>query len=115
VGGFTPDMRETDSACARGAFIVIDTPGALETSGDLIEPIVGGIAARDDIVLLRDLIAQPPSVDSPSARTPAAREPVALAASIPRPKRTIFKTVGFAHADLAAAQALYERYTRDRV
>jgi ornithine cyclodeaminase len=110
VGSFTPLMRETDSACARGAFIVIDTPTALETSGDLIEPIAGGITGRDDVVLLGDLIAH-----ASGARTPTARAPVARRADSPRPERTIFKTVGVAHADLAAAQALHERHTRDDV
>jgi len=99
VGGFTPDMRETDDACARGAFIVIDTPGALETSGDLIEPIAGGVTGRDDIVLLGDLVAHT----------------LAHAPNVPCPERTVFKSVGVAHADLAAAQAVYERCTRDRV
>jgi ornithine cyclodeaminase/alanine dehydrogenase-like protein (mu-crystallin family) len=28
----------------------------------------------------------------------------------PRPRRTVFKSVGVAHADLAAAQFLFERH-----
>jgi ornithine cyclodeaminase len=115
VGSFTPDMREADDACARGALIVIDTLGALQTSGDLIEPIAAGVTARDAIILLGDLITHGPVTRGPSTHVPVAHEPVAHESvapdpNIPRPDRTLFKTVGVALADLAAAAALHARF-----
>jgi ornithine cyclodeaminase len=109
VGSFTPDMREADDACARGAFIVIDTPGALQTSGDLIAPVAAGVIASD-IALLGDLIALGPMANETVAHDSIVHD----GAHIPRSKRTLFKTVGVAHADLAAALALYERCARGR-
>jgi ornithine cyclodeaminase len=97
VGGFTPDMREADDACARGAFIVIDTPGALTTSGDLIEPLAAGETLSRDVVLLGELLA---------------RGSLAHGKNAPRPDRTLFKTVGVAFADLAAAAELHARFQR---
>jgi ornithine cyclodeaminase len=97
VGSFTPDMREAGDACARGAFIAVDTLEALRTSGDLIGPLASGDIARDDIVLLGELLA---------------RETVAPGRKTPRTDRTIFKTVGVAQADLAAAEVLHDRHAR---
>jgi len=94
VGSFTPEMREADDACADGAFIAVDTLGALQTSGDLIAPLAGGVIARDRIATLGALLAD---------RALPAR------ASASHNNRTLFKTVGVALADLAAAEALHER------
>ena len=90
VGSFKPTMREADDACMRAAFIVVDTLAALEESGDLVEPLARGVIARGDIASLGGLIA--------SKAVP------------PRPCRTVFKSVGGAHADLAAAEYLFERH-----
>jgi len=89
VGSFRPAMREADDDCMRGAFIAVDTRSALKESGDLIEPLARGVVARDGIFLLSDLIAAGPV--------------------IPRPHKTVFKSVGVAHADLAVAECLVER------
>ncbi len=86
VGSFTPSMREADDDCMRGAFIVVDTLTALTQSGDLSEPLARGVMAKEDISLLSDLIAAEPAA--------------------PRPHRTVFKSVGVAHADLAVAEYL---------
>ena len=93
VGSFTPDMREADDDCMRGAFIAVDTPNALTGSGDLSQPLARGVIAKDDISLLSDLIA---------AKSAA-----------PRPHKTVFKSVGAAHADLAVAEYLFERHGAD--
>jgi ornithine cyclodeaminase len=79
-------MREADDDCMRGAFIVVDTLTALTQSGDLSEPLARGVMAKEDISLLSDLIAAEPAA--------------------PRPHRTVFKSVGVAHADLAVAEYL---------
>ena len=93
VGSFRPNMREADDDCMRGAFIVVDTPGALEASGDLSEPLARGVMKSDGIALLGELIAAGPPV--------------------PRPQRTVFKSVGVALADLAVALQLVERSRTD--
>jgi ornithine cyclodeaminase/alanine dehydrogenase-like protein (mu-crystallin family) len=89
VGSFKPTMREADDDCMRGARIVVDTVAALKESGDLSVPLARGIVAPGDIVLLGELIAASPAA--------------------PRAPRTVFKSVGVAHADLAVAQQLVER------
>jgi alanine dehydrogenase len=89
VGSFRPDMREADDDCMRGAFIAVDTLSALTQSGDLSQPLARGVIAKDDISLLGELIA---------AKSAA-----------PRPRKTVFKSVGVAHADLAVAEYLFER------
>ena len=89
VGSFRPAMREADDDCLDGALIAVDTLAALQESGDLIGPLARGIIAREDISLLGALIA---------TKTAA-----------PRPRRTVFKSVGVAQADLAVARQLFER------
>jgi ornithine cyclodeaminase len=88
VGSFKPAMREVDDDCLRGAFIAVDTLTALKESGDLTGPLARGVIAQDGISLLGALIAK---------------------AAAPRPRRTVFKSVGVAHADLAVARQLFER------
>jgi alanine dehydrogenase len=90
VGSFKPTMREADDACMQEAFIVVDTLAALEDSGDLSQPLGRGVLARSAVATLSGLIASGPLT--------------------PRPRRTVFKSVGVAHADLAAAQFLFERH-----
>jgi ornithine cyclodeaminase len=82
-------MREADDDCMRGAFIAVDTLAALKESGDLSEPLARGVIAKDGISLLSELIAAKPAP--------------------PRPDKTVFKSVGVAHADLAVAEQLVER------
>ena len=89
VGSFKPAMREVDDDCLEGALIAVDTLAALEESGDLIGPLARGIIAQKDISLLGALI---------STKTAASR-----------PRRTVFKSVGVAQADLAVARQLFER------
>jgi alanine dehydrogenase len=92
VGSFKPTMREADGACMRDAFIVVDTLAALKDSGDLLAPLTAGDITADSICLLSDLVAQ---------RTTTSRA-----------KRTVFKSVGVAQADLAAAEYLYDLHRR---
>ena len=89
VGSYKPDMREADDECLRGAFVAVDTLAALEESGDLIHPAARGIIVREDVRSLDDLAA--------------CRE------GFPRASKTVFKSVGVAHADLATAEYLYRR------
>jgi ornithine cyclodeaminase len=89
VGSFKPNMREADDDSMRGAFIAVDTLAALEDSGDLIVPLARGVMAKRNISLLNELVARP--------------------LETPRPHKTVFKSIGVAHADLAVAEELYER------
>jgi len=86
VGGFRPNMREIDDAAIKRATAVwIDTPAAIVEAGDLTQPIATGLLAPEDIAGdLRSLVTAPPT-----------RGPGDI---------TIFKAVGFALPDLAAAQ-----------
>ena len=94
VGSYTPGMREADDDCLRGAFVTVDTLAALEESGDLSGPLARGVLDPAGITLLGDLAAR-------GAEGPAGSD------RPPRPARTVFKTVGVAHADLGAAEYLY--------
>jgi len=90
VGGYRPDMREIDDAGIRAAMIWVDTlEGALAEAGDLRSPIERGIIGNDAI--LGDIGAL-------------------LAAPGPRRANaiTLFKSVGSALSDLAAAELVWE-------
>jgi ornithine cyclodeaminase len=90
IGSFTPAMREADDACFVNAAIYVDTPEALAKSGDLLGPIASGVFAAGDIRgTLEDL----------------ARGRVAGRRSLR--ERTVFKSVGSALSDLAAAMLVY--------
>lgn len=92
VGGFTPAMREADDAAVRRARLFVDTrAGALAEAGDLVQPLRAGLIASGDIAgdlfdLCRDTV-------------PGRRD----AAEI-----TLFKSVGTALEDLAAAARVFE-------
>ena len=90
IGGFTPAMREADDACFAGADVWIDTAEALAKAGDLLHPIATGALRREDVRgTLADLCAAPAPAREPDGRT-------------------VFKSVGTALEDLAAAILVYE-------
>lgn len=50
VGGFTPDMREADDRAIERARVFVDTrAGALSEAGDIVQPIDAGLLREDDI------------------------------------------------------------------
>ena len=86
IGSFTPAMREADDACLRGARVFVDTEEALVKSGDLLGPIQRGVLAAADVQgTLAELCR--------GERT----------GRISQGERTVFKSVGSALEDLAAA------------
>lgn len=88
VGGYLPEMRESDDAVMAGAAIWLDHGPAAE-SGDISQPLRSGVIRTAEIRgELRDLVASPP---------PAAAG------------RTVFKSVGCALEDLYAARCLHDR------
>lgn len=92
VGGFKPDMRETDDTAIRRASVFVDTrAGAMHEAGDIVQPLASGALQPDDICaelaeLLRD---QRPGRQSDD-------------------EITLFKSVGAALEDLAGAILAYE-------
>lgn len=92
VGGFTRAMREADDAAVAGAQIVVDTfVGALAEAGDVIVPLERGVITRARIgAELAQLVR-----GERAGRTAADQV-------------TLFKAVGTALADLAAAELVAE-------
>jgi ornithine cyclodeaminase len=94
IGSFTPEMREADDDCLAGARVYVDTDEALAKSGDLLGPLSRGIVSADTLGgTLADLCR---------------------ATVTPRPslqERTVFKSVGTALEDLAAARLVLEAET----
>jgi alanine dehydrogenase len=87
VGGFTPSMREVDDAAVARARIFVDTyVGALSEAGDLLAPLASGAITRTSVVAeLAQLVR-----GQQRGRTSA-------------DEITLFKSVGTALEDLAAA------------
>ncbi|WP_445680326.1 ornithine cyclodeaminase family protein [Radicibacter daui] len=87
VGGFRPDMREADDECVRRATLFADTrSGALHEAGDLAQPLQAGLIGESDIAA--DLY------DLTRGNHPGRRSDTEI---------TLFKSVGHALEDLAAA------------
>lgn len=93
VGAFRPDMRESDDAAVSRARLFVDTrAGALSEAGDLADPIRRGVIAPSDVAAeLADLVAR--------------RHPGRQAVE----EITLFKSVGTAIEDLAAARLVWAR------
>jgi ornithine cyclodeaminase len=93
VGAFTPEMREADDEACRRARIFVDTrEGATKEGGDIVQPLKSGVFTLDDIA--GDLFEL----------TRGAR-----AGRRYHDQITLFKSVGTALEDLAAAQLAFER------
>lgn len=91
VGGFTPLMREADDEVVRRARLFCDTlEGAPREAGDLCHPIASGLIDPRDLVSLTELCRG----------DHAGRESA--------DEITLFKSVGCAAEDLAAAVLVYE-------
>ena len=90
VGAYTPKMRESDDEAVRRARVYVDTrAGALKEGGDIVQPLANGTIAETDVIA--DLYEL--------ARGATTRPPPGDATSI-----TLFKSVGAALEDLAAAE-----------
>jgi ornithine cyclodeaminase/alanine dehydrogenase-like protein (mu-crystallin family) len=92
IGSFTAEMREADDACFAGAAVYVDTEEALQKSGDLLGPLARGVLTAADV---RGTLAT-------LARGAAQGRRDAT-------ERTVFKSVGTALEDLAAAILVHER------
>lgn len=93
VGAFTPEMRESDDAAVRRASVFVDTrAGALKEGGDVVQPLKSGILKPENV--LADLFEL----------TRGEKKGRRLSDEI-----TLFKSVGSALEDLAAAELAVER------
>ncbi|HMH51906.1 MAG TPA: ornithine cyclodeaminase family protein [Candidatus Acidoferrum sp.] len=93
VGAFRATERELDGEAIRRARVVVDTyAGALEEAGDVLIPLGEGIIERTHVA-------------AELAEIVTGRRPGRTSAE----EITVFKSVGFALEDLAAAQLAYDR------
>jgi ornithine cyclodeaminase len=94
VGAFKPDMRETDDSAMQRSRVFVDTrAGATKEGGDIVQAVASGALSLDDIA--GDLFEI----------TRGERSGRRFYDQI-----TLFKSVGTAVEDLAAAQLVCERY-----
>ncbi len=93
VGAFTPETRELDTVTIRRAKVVVDTyQGGLAEAGDLLIPMAEGAIGRDHVLAeLAEVVA---------GANPIRTSPEDV---------TVFKSVGFALEDLAAARLAYRK------
>ena len=90
VGAYTPEMRESDDKAVGRARVYVDTrAGALKEGGDIVQPLANGTIDEDDVI--GDLFEL--------ARGQQTGRLAGDATSI-----TLFKSVGAALEDLAAAE-----------
>lgn len=93
VGGFTPAMREADDDAVRRAAVYVDTrAGAMKEAGDIVQPLASGVL--DAAAVKGDLF------DLCRGTAPGRGAPGEI---------TLFKSVGTALEDLAAAKLVAER------
>ncbi|MHA1564272.1 MAG: ornithine cyclodeaminase family protein [Alphaproteobacteria bacterium] len=98
VGGFTPAMREADDDAIRRARVYVDTrDGALKEAGDIAQPLASGVITTADIA--GDLF------DLASGTNVGRQSETEI---------TLFKSVGAAIEDLAAAVAVYQGIEAER-
>ncbi len=93
VGAFRPDMREADDSAFKRGLVFVDTrEGALKEAGDIIQAINNGAMTEQDII--GDLFGLTRGESSARWRYNDI---------------TVFKSVGTALEDLAAAELTFER------
>jgi ornithine cyclodeaminase len=97
IGAFTPAMRESDDEVIARSSLFVDTYDALHEAGDLVHPIKAGLLSREGVkASLAELCHG------------------AVAGRQSRDDITMFKAVGTALADLAAASLAYKAYTAEQ-
>ncbi|MPZ55739.1 MAG: ornithine cyclodeaminase family protein [Rhizobiales bacterium] len=91
VGGFTPKMREADDAAIKRARVYVDTrPGAMKEAGDIVQPLRRKVITKEDI--------QGDLFDLCRGKVKGRRRASEI---------TLFKSVGTAIEDLAAAMLVW--------
>lgn len=93
IGGFTPAMRESDDECLRKGTVFIDTTEALLKAGDILSPIASGAFSEKRVAATLEQLCR-------------AEHPGRTSAD----EVTVFKAVGTALEDLAAASMAYDAF-----
>jgi ornithine cyclodeaminase len=93
IGSFTPQMREADDDCFRHSCVFVDTDEAPQKSGDLIGPLSRNVLSLAD---LKGTISALCRGDAHGR--------------LDGSERTVFKAVGTALEDLAAAAQVYQKH-----
>ncbi|WP_165008525.1 ornithine cyclodeaminase family protein [Neisseria yangbaofengii] len=91
IGSFKPDMRESDDAMFADTSVFVDTSEALDKSGDLLSPMAAGVFARENVQADLEALCQ--------GRHSGRKSDDEI---------TVYKAVGAASEDLAAAVLVYE-------
>ena len=95
IGSFAPAMRESDAECFLRSRVFVDTAEALEKSGDVLEAVGAGCFSKDALQGTLATLCR----GEARGRTDAA-------------EITLFKSVGTALEDLAAAELVYAARVR---
>ncbi|WP_284334665.1 ornithine cyclodeaminase family protein [Comamonas sp. NoAH] len=93
IGSFTPAMRESDGECLRKASVFADTTEALIKAGDLLSAIEEGAWAKERLIATLEQLCR--------SQHPGRRNADEI---------TLFKSVGSALEDLAAASLAYDQF-----
>jgi ornithine cyclodeaminase len=93
IGSFTPQMREADDDCFAGGSLFVDTDEALQKSGDLLGPLARGVIGAASLCGTLGSLCSGSTPGRQSAQ-----------------QRTVFKSVGTALEDLAAATLVLEAH-----
>ncbi|GAA5236780.1 ornithine cyclodeaminase family protein [Verticiella sediminum] len=91
IGSFKPSMIEADPGCFAGSAVYVDTDEALAKAGDLLAAQAAGTLCAQDVRGRLDALCRGTARGREDADTV-----------------TVFKSVGSALEDLAAAQLVYE-------
>jgi ornithine cyclodeaminase/alanine dehydrogenase-like protein (mu-crystallin family) len=95
IGSFTPTMRESDASCFARARVFIDTAEALAKSGDVLQAIAEGAFSGEQVQGTLEQLCR----GERCGRSAAAQI-------------TLFKSVGTALEDLAAAELVWDALER---
>lgn len=91
IGSFKPDMRESDDALFADTSVFVDTAEALDKAGDLLAAMAAGVLTREQVAADLEALCQGRHGGRQSAD-----------------EITVYKAVGAASEDLAAAILVYE-------
>lgn len=97
IGSFTPAMRESDDACFARATVFVDTPEALMKAGDILAPMASGAWDASRLAATLEQLCRGQHAGRSSAD-----------------EITLFKAVGTALEDLAAASLAFDAYAATR-
>ena len=93
IGSFTPQMRESDDVCFTRGTVFVDTDEALMKSGDILDPIASGAWDKSRLAANLEQLSRKQHAGRSSAD-----------------EITVYKAVGTALEDVAAASLAYDAF-----